>query len=146
MTSPPPVSFYSPRYVRLIRGIVTCYRCHKPVLHSIVQNGWAFQRCHADSGRGQRVGRCTNEWWLVALPPDAFGGYLAAELGNDPAIKLIRRLWPDLSHDKPDDELWGLMLNEGEETAWIQVAVQPSERHWHRKSPLKQLLRAFSLL
>lgn len=89
--------------------------------------------------------RCDFEWFCVALPPDAFGGYLAATLGEASAANLIRRLWPE-AIGLPDSDLWLKALNEGEETAWIQVAVRPRERHLYRQSPLRDLLRAFSLV
>lgn len=141
---------HSLRTVRVCRGIIRCPVCDKMVMHTDLQAGWAFQSCQRNMDRtfvrsGTHRGRCQGAWWALALPPDAFGGYLAGILGDDSAAALIRRAWPE-TKSLPDRALWSFLLNEGDEPAWVQVSVQPSERHTHRRTAITKLMHALALL
>jgi hypothetical protein len=114
-----------------------CMRCEASLFRTTIQAGWAFQTCEHK--------RCDAEFWSLALPPDSFGGYLAALVGEPMAETLIRKAWPE-SAKLPTSNLWSLMLNEGDEGAWIQVAVRPRERHLYRRTPIRQFLKALSIL
>lgn len=121
----------SPRTIRLVRGIVTCPRCDKKCFHSVLQSGWAFQRCDH--------GRCDMEFWVLALPPDCFGGWLSAICGEHVAASLIVRCWPELANTSPP-YLWYTQLIEGDDPSWIQIAVRPRERHLYRTANISDLL------
>lgn len=132
-----PPDLFKPRMVRQVKGIMRCVRCEKSVFRTTLQAGWCFQTCeHA---------KCDAEWFSLALPPDSFGGYLAALIGEPMAESLIRKAWPDMAKS-PAADLWTLMLNEGDDGAWIQVAVRPRERHLYRRTPIRQFLKALSIL
>lgn len=128
---PPPIALYSPRLIRLVTGIVTCPACHRKCFKSHLQSGWGFQTCEHS--------RCDTEWWGIALQPDCHGGYLAAVLGERDAAYLITRCWPEYAADSPP-HLWYAALNPGNETAWIQVAVRPRERHLYRTAKIAEYL------
>lgn len=134
MNSPTPMLAHnplSPRMVRYIAGIVACPRCGKKCFHSVLQSGWAFQRCDH--------GRCDQEFWCLALPPECFGGWLSAICGDHVAALLIARCWPELAATSPPD-LWYTQLTTGDDPAWIQVAVRPRERHLYRQSKIRDFL------
>ena len=144
MTHPPPtLALYAPRLIRLVRGVISCPRCGKNCIHSILQSGRAFQSCRVQlSTHVERMhsrGRCEMEWWALALPPDCFGGWLAAVAGERDAAYLITRCWPSLATTLPP-ALWHTQLITGTEPAWIQVAVKSRERHLYRQAPIGELL------
>jgi hypothetical protein len=133
-----PPNLFNPRRVRVVKGIMRCMKCEEALYRTTIQAGWAFQTCEHK--------RCDAEFWSLALPPDSFGGYLAALVGEQMAETIIRKAWLNESKGLQLHELWGLMLNEGDEGAWIQVAVRPRERHLHRRTPIRQFLKALSIL
>lgn len=123
-------NLYSPRRIRLLTGRVTCPQCDKPCFRSHLQAGRSFQTCEHK--------RCDTEWWLLALPPDCFAGWLAAILGEREAQRLVTHCWPNLA-STPLPQLWYQQLAEDEPT-WIQIAVRPRERHLYRHANAKDLL------
>jgi hypothetical protein len=133
-----PPDLFKPRLIRHQRGVMRCVRCEETVFRTNLQAGWCFQTCEHK--------RCDAEWFALALPPDSFGGYLAALVGEPMAETIIRKAWPSEAKDRQLHELWTLMLNEGDEGAWIQVAVRARERHLHRRTPIRQFLKALSIL
>jgi hypothetical protein len=133
-----PPDLFNPRRVRVVKGMMRCMKCEEGLYRTTIQAGWAFQTCEHK--------RCDAEFWSLALPPDSFGGYLAALVGDQMAETIIRKAWPLESNGKPLNDLWSLMLNEGDDGAWIQVAVRPRERHLHRRTPIRQFLKALSIL
>lgn len=139
MTFPVPTqgpNLFAPRKIRVVSGIQTCIKCDKPMFRTTQQAGWGFQTCEHK--------RCDSEMWTLALPPDSFAGYLAAILGEDASRIVLAAAFPKSAELEPP-ELWGYMLNQGDEQAWIQVAVRPRERHLHRRSRILQLATAFFL-
>lgn len=125
------LTLYTPRLIRLVTGIVTCPACTRKCYKSHLQSGWGFQTCEHS--------RCDTEWLGVALPPDSFGGYLAAILGDRDAAHLIARCWPQHA-TAPQPQLWYVSLNPSNETAWIQVAVRARERHLYRTQRISEYL------
>jgi hypothetical protein len=132
-----PPDLFRPRLIRKVSGAMRCVRCEKTVFRTNLQAGWCFQTCEHQ--------RCDAEWFALTLPPDSFGGYLAALVGEPLAETIIRKAWPETKAAQLH-ELWGLMLNEGDDGAWVQVAVRPRERHLYRRTPIRQFLQALSLL
>lgn len=132
----PGPDLYSPRLIRVVQGIQHCPRCSHKVFQTVQQAGWGFQTCEKQ--------RCSQEWWSLALPPDAPAGHLAMLCGEDAARILMLRAFPHSASLEPPD-LWGYPLNATDEQAWIQVAVRPRERHLHRRSRITQLIHAFVL-
>lgn len=106
-------------------------KCQKKCFKSFLQAGRSFQTCEHS--------RCDFEWFAIALPPDCFGGWLAAVVGERDAAYLIARCWPQHAASPPP-HLWYTQLIDGDEAAWIQVAVRPRERHLYRTSDIKDLL------
>lgn len=141
----PGPDLYAPRLIRVVSGIQTCPCCGKPVLDNILQAGWGFQSCNK-AWRENRIyhRKCATEWWSLALPPDAFAGYLAAIMGADAARDLLVKAWPKSASLEPP-QLWGFPLNSTDDTAWVQVAVRPRERHLHRRTRITQLVTALLL-
>lgn len=133
-----PPDLFKPRLIRQVKGTMRCVRCEEIVFRTTLQAGWCFQTCEHK--------RCDAEWFALALPPDSFGGYLAALVGEPMAETIIRKAWAPDAKDRPTPDLWGLMLNEGDDGAWIQVAVRPRERHLYRRTPIRQFLKALSIL
>lgn len=129
--APMPYNPFSPRAIRLVRGIVTCMRCDKKCFKSTLQHGWGFQTCEHK--------RCDFEWWSLALPPDCFGGWLAAMVGERDAALLITQCFPRHAAS-PAPQLWYAQLIDGDEPAWIQVAVRPRERHLYRTAKVADFL------
>lgn len=125
-------NLYCPRLVRVVSGIQTCVRCDSPLFRSLLQAGWGFQECQKDR-------TCGESWWSLALPPDAPAGHLCAIMGEDVARVLLAKAFP-LSASLEPPELWGYEINPSSDTAWVQVAVRPRERHLHRTSKLTHIL------
>lgn len=124
-------NLFNPRHIRLVRGIITCPACARKCFKNFLQYGRAFQTCEHS--------RCDTEWLSIALPPDCFGGYLAATMGAHQAEAIIRRCWPHLGTVEPPT-LWTTNLIDGDEPAWIQMAVRPRERHLYRQATVTELL------
>lgn len=137
---------FRPRKLRVIAGIQRCIRCDKPYMHGDLQAGWAFQSCgrNARASNPKFRARCDGSWWSLALPPDAPAGHLCAIMGEDLAKLILARGFPGSAALAPP-ELWGYILNSGNEQAWLQVAVRPRERHIHRRSKLSQIITSFLL-
>lgn len=137
---------FRPRKLRVIAGIQRCIRCDKPYLHGDLQAGWAFHTCgrNAHASRPRFRARCDACWWSLALPPEAPAGYMCAIMGEDLAKIVLARGFPEsAAFDEP--ELWGYILNPGNEQAWLQIAVRPRERHLYRRSKLSHLITSFLL-
>lgn len=119
--------------IRVVSGIQRCMKCEKPMFRTTLQAGWSFLTCEHK--------RCDQEHWALAIPPDAPAGHLCAIMGEQTARILMVKAFPHSATLEPP-ELWGYPLTEGDEQAWIQVAVRPRERHLHRKTKLAPLLNA----
>lgn len=134
--TPQPHDLYSPRKLRVVSGIQRCIKCDKPLFHTILQAGWAFEECQHR--------RCAQPWWSLAIPPKAPASHLAAIVGDDIAKIILAKGFPQSAPLEPP-ALWGFPLNPTAEQTWLQVAVRPRERHIHRTSRLTQLVTAFLL-
>jgi hypothetical protein len=132
----PGPDLYRPRLIRVVTGAQPCPKCEKVLHRSYSQSGWGFHTCEHR--------KCDQEFWSLALPPDAFAGYLAAVVGEHGARALLVKAFPKSAHLEPP-ELWGFQLNPTDDTAWIQVAVRPRERHLHRRSRIAPLINALLL-
>jgi len=128
--TPAPLDLYAPRLIRVASGIQRCVRCQRPIFKTITQSGWGFHTCEHK--------RCDQEWWALALPPECFGGWLAAVAGERDATHLISRCWPEFARDRAP-QLWYTQLST-EEPTWIQIAVRARERHLYRQANMRDFL------
>lgn len=132
----PAPNLFQPRKIRVVSGIQSCIACDKPIFRTTLQAGWAFVTCENK--------RCDAEAWSLAIPPDAPAGHLCAIMGEDQARLVLVKAFPQSATLEPPN-LWGYILNPGDEQAWVQVAVRPRERHLHRRSKLSHIITSFLL-
>lgn len=108
------------RAIRVVSRIQSCAKCSRTMFRSYSQAGWGFKTCEHRP--------CGHEWWYLALPPEAFGGYLAGILGEPAAAVVLHAGWPATRGVDPPS-LWAVELNPSDDAMWVQIAVRPRERH-----------------
>ena len=140
----PPQPVYDPRSV-VITAKLTCPKCGKCQFRTEPQSGRLFMTCETRGSKVEGRSECKQEWWCVALPPNATGLDLAHALGELSAAALIRRAIP-AARDLPDDALWPLLLTGPDAPAYVQVVVRPRERYLHRRALVHEMLEALGVL